>query len=146
MNQQADEIAITSESYPTPTVIKVMLILTYISFGFQLLGLLISWLMKDFFYELEAKGNEMGNLIDMLENTQYMMVHISALMLGIIGAVMLWKMKKLGLYLYLAAKLVLLTDIYAFGIQSFSLIGFIFSFIIWVIWPVVFLIHYKQMR
>lgn len=67
MNEQTDEIAITSESYPTPTIIKVMLILTYISFGFQILGLFIPWLMKDFFYELEAQGNQMGQLIDMLK-------------------------------------------------------------------------------
>jgi hypothetical protein len=146
MNDQADEIVITSESSQTPTVIKVMLIFTYISFGFQLLGLLIAWLMKDFFYEMEARGNEMGQLIDMLENTQYVMVHISALILGLVGAVILWKMKKTGLYLYLAAKLILLTDVYAFGVQSFSVLGFIIGFIFWSIWPVVFIIHYKQMR
>jgi len=146
MNEQNNEIVINPELTPTPVIIKVMLIFTYISFGFQLLGLLIAWLMKDFFYEMEARGNEMGQLIDMLENTQYVMVHLSALILGITGAVLLWRMKKTGLYLYLAAKLVLLTDIYAFGIQNFSMTGFIFNFIIWVIWPVVFIIHYKQMR
>lgn len=74
------------------------------------------------------------------------MVHLSALVLGLVGAVILWKMKKSGLYMYLAAKLILLTDVYAFGIQSFSPVGFIFGFIFWAIWPVVFLIHYKQMR
>lgn len=146
MKDNTNEIVNTDESIQTPTVIKIMLVLTYISFGFQFFGLFISWLMKDFFYDLEDKGNNLGNLLDMLENTLYVMVHLSALVLGLVGAVMLWKMKKTGLYLYLAAKLILLTDAYAFGIQRFSPIGFIFGFIFWAIWPLVFIVHYKQMR
>ncbi|MCX7744785.1 MAG: hypothetical protein N2167_09520 [Flavobacteriales bacterium] len=146
MNEQQDEMINVSALPQTPTVIKVMLVLTYISFGFQFIALVIPWIMKDFFYELEAQGQEMGQLLDMLENTQFMLVHLSALMLGLLGAIILWKMKKAGLYLYLAAKIILLTDVYVFGIQSFSVVGFIWSFIIWAIWPVVFIIHYKQMN
>lgn len=146
MKDNTNEIVNTDGYIQTPTVIKVMLVLTYISFGFQFFGLFISWLMKDIFYNLEDKGNNLGNLLNMLENTQYVIVHLSALVIGLVGAVILWKMKRIGLYLYLVAKLILLTDAYAFGIQSFSLIGFIFGFIIWAIWPVVFIVHYKQMR
>lgn len=146
MKDHTSEIVNTTESFHTPTVIKVMLILTYISFGFQFLGLFVLWLLKDFFYDLEDKGNNLWQLLDVLENTQYILVHLSALVLGLVGAVILWKMKKIGFYLYLAAKLILLTDVYAFGIQSFSIVGFIFGFIIWAIWPVVFIVHYKQMR
>lgn len=146
MNEQHDEMMNESQSPQTPTVIKVMLVLSYISFGFQLIFLFIPWLMKDFLYELEAQGQELGQLLDMLENTQFMIVHLSALILALVGAIILWKMKKAGLYLYLVAKIILLTDVYTFGIQTFSVIGFIWSFIIWAIWPVVFIIHYKQMR
>lgn len=146
MNEQHDEMMNESPSPQTPTVIKVMLVLSYISFGFQLIFLFIPWLMKDFLYELEAQGQELGQLLDMLENTQFMIVHLSALILALVGAIILWKMKKAGLYLYLVAKIILLTDVYTFGIQTFSVIGFIWSFIIWAIWPVVFIIHYKQMR
>jgi hypothetical protein len=146
MNEQHDEIISESQSPQTPTVIKVMLVLSYISFGFQLIFLFIPWLMKDFLYELEAQGQELGQLLDMLENTQFMTVHLSALTLVLMGAIILWKMKKIGLYLYLVAKIILLTDVYVFGVQSFSVLGFIWGFIIWAIWPVVFIIHYKQMR
>lgn len=144
MNEQSDDMM--NESPSSPTIIKVMLVLSYISFGFQFIAFFISWLMKDFFYELEAQGQEMGQLLDMLENTQFMIVHLLALILALVGAIILWKMKKVGLYLYLVAKIILLTDVYAFGIQPLSVVGFIGSFIIWVIWPVVFMFHYNQMR
>lgn len=127
-----------------PTFIRVLLVITFIVFGFQFLSLGGSWLAKEKLYNLEDQGADMTTLLNMVENTSFMVIHLLSILLVITGAILLWKMKKTGFFVYMTGKLIILIDVYLMGVSEFAVTSFLIGFVFWAIWPVVFAIHFKK--
>ncbi len=132
------------------TTMKVMLIIGYVSFTFQLLSYISMYIFQplliESFEKLGLPAESMEEFLLMLQHPFYMPFHIGLTIVALTGSVIMWQMKKIGFYVYMVGKIFILTDVYIFGVEEFKLFGFIFQFIFWSIWPLVYLFHLKEMK
>ncbi|MCZ2443470.1 MAG: hypothetical protein LC101_06820 [Flavobacteriales bacterium] len=146
MTEIEEQSFIDDKPQGTPRILKIFIIISIIVYGFQFLSIGSSWLFKEKIYELEDSGVDMTTLLTMLENTNFIIIHLLSSLLVIVGVVLLWKLKRIGFFMYMAGKIVILTDVYLMGIESFSIGRFLIGFIFWAIWPIVFISHYHKYK
>jgi len=116
-----------------PTFLTVLCILTFIGSG---LGLLFGLLA------IVAAGAIAGLLesipgMSQLNGDGMMLIVISAALsaASLFGAIMMWKMKKMGFYIYAAAQIAMIA-------VSFSVMGLIFS----LLFLVLYFLNFKHME
>ena len=132
------------------TTMKVMLIIGFVSFTFQLLTSISIYIFQPLLIETFEKigmpAENMEELLLMLEHPFYMPFHIGITIIALAGSLIMWQMKKIGFYVYMIGKIFILADAYIFGVEEFNLFGFIFEFVFWSIWPIFYLFQLKEMK
>lgn len=134
-----------------PTFLTVLCILTWIGSGLVFIGQLFTLAtaglrkgitdlaeegIDEAMMELEADSSGMGSIISnfmgqgmqALENlTEIALIKMAGLALVIIGAVIMWKLKKTGFYLFIGGKLVIIIGVFILmggsGLAVMSIMG-----------------------
>lgn len=106
--QQSDP----KETAPNLILLKVLCIFTFIGSGLGFISYGVIGLVHDYFVSnLALIANEKyHDVVEMLLAAGRLFIILNALLYGVsfTGAVMLWKMKKVGFHLYTSAQLLLL--------------------------------------
>jgi hypothetical protein len=111
---ETTEFANGTEPAQRPTFLKVLCILTFISAGLGCLMSLITPLIADMYINfLQNSPNydevKMADAIKLLQaGWEYYAPSFLLTLLSLSGAILMWKLKKIGFHLYAAANLALL--------------------------------------
>lgn len=142
------------EQKPTgvPTFLKVLCILTFVGAGFAILGSIYSLFMNDFtiktlennpfmqnsgeYIALMKKWGLLGGLLNLLGAT-----------LCLVGALVMWKLKKSGFYIYVLGQILPFVVLYGLMGGKTPSMGFMSGFVavgqvIGIIFPLAFVIMY----
>jgi len=115
-----------------PAFLTVLCILTFIGSGLVLLGGLLVILagaaLSEFFASIPGMTQATGNIMPLIISVVFSAV-------SLFGAIMMWQLKKLGFYIYVAAQVIMV----AF---SFSVMGLIFT----LLFIVLYFLNFKHMK
>ncbi len=126
MNEQQQPNPIPNETGPSLVLLKVLCVITFIGSGLGLLSYGIIGIIHGFFSSNLALIPDEQNreLISMMLSAGRTFFFLNAIFYGVsfAGALLLWRMKKVGFHLYTASQLILLILPMAF-IKGFPMPG-----------------------
>ncbi len=126
MDEQQPQQPIPSEAGPNLLFLKILCIITFVGSGLGFISYGIIGLIRDYFSRnLTLIPDEQNReLIGLLLSAGRMFFFLNALLYGVsfAGALLLWRMKKMGFHLYTASQLLLLILPLAF-IKGFPMPG-----------------------
>ena len=115
-----------------PTLLSVLCILTFIGSGINLFSSLIISLFYDQFLQVIASINETLQIpgIEMIEEAKAIFFAVSAVIYAgsIVGAIMMWNLKKTGFHIYSIFQILLvISPMYFFHLQYPSFVDVLLS-------------------
>ncbi len=142
-----------------PVFLKVLCILTFVGSGMGILGALMNLLLKGF---LEKTANQTHGLYDAMgvnveEMLRWQMYSNIANLLGsllcLFGALMMWRLKRVGFYLYVPGNLIpLIVSFFAINhviggpFAGFGIAGVALGSIFYFAFIVMYGVNYKHLR
>lgn len=108
-----------------PTFLTVLCILTFIGSGLTALSLLAFLLLAGAFSEMLSSIPGMGDIGGL--GTGYFLIALLFAFVSLYGAIMMWKLKKMGFYLYSGANVLALFVPLVMAAGKFSVFGLIIT-------------------
>lgn len=150
-----------------PMFLKVLCILTFVGAGLAILSSLLNLLLYETLQSMFSSGpfvtREFSALGDILEETKkWNMINYALAgtgsVFGLIGALMMWKLRKIGFYLYVFGQVLALTGsvVVSIGMSKVDLpgpmgnsspfIGMVFSFLICIAFVIMYGVNFKHLK
>lgn len=164
MSEALDQFEEIDKPATLPVFLKVLCILTFVGSGMGILGALLNLVLYSASSNIFRTANELSdgmydrmgmNIDEMMRWTAYSnYANLVGSLLCLTGALLMWKLKKSGFYLYVPGNLLpLIVSFFAMNhimgsgpFASFGVAGVMFSGLFYIAFIVMYGINFKHLR